>query len=745
MINKLFISIFSLIAVVLLISSVLSFGNYITNTNTASIISSLVNFFSSEDNISDCTMNNIDLQCPENANIGCYCNGGVLGLENRIWQGKISNQSMTYFEAQSYCSSLGDEWGIPSPEDLFSIYNYDVKYIYSDIQPINPSWFISSSSIFWTNYEYQSKPTFMLIGYNLINAVSDLSLSFPVICIKNHKNHDVYVTGKNLIVAGMEDLTILINGKYIKEGDLYKKDNVTIYYDGYNWRLTVGDANWLKGVDSGVVINNGMMWQKAQSDTELTWNEGNNYCNSLVVGEFDDWRLPSRIEVESICSAPELNGCANNYWADSGQEDYYMPSYNSWNSNAGGYAPATTRCIRENITTLFGEYYPIDTYQSGVITVSETDNPIVSSFPISITNFYFQESVPAMSEINEEEGTIVFRVPSDYYNFNLTPIIGFNRDLDMGESIIPSSGERQNFSSPIAYTITLADGRTKNYVVSVIKQEGLMGNESQVIDIAIKQAMYNVNIDETNKKITIGVSAAADMNNFVYIVRVSNGATLNTSSGYVTSNDGSSGYIEHQYMVYNQSTSTTYTITSEDGKSVTNYTVSLAYPPTVSLDVSNPVIYEKQTAKIIWTPIGAVSCEASGNDIGWINGSSPSATDGQHIWTTGQLDIDSINTPKIYTYGINCSNDAGNTSVFSKTIKVLPDIYTTERGSSRMSTIAMEAGVSGLNEFVLIKTDIRKIFENPKAHQVTCPTGYTLCIEDNNDDNGNYVLIGVKQ
>lgn len=53
---------------------------------------------------------------------------------------------------------------------------------------------------------------------------------------------------------------------------------------------------------AGVVIDNvtGLFWQREVVQTQVTWALAQKYCEALSLGGFDDWRLPSRIELVSL-------------------------------------------------------------------------------------------------------------------------------------------------------------------------------------------------------------------------------------------------------------------------------------------------------------------------------------------------------------------------------------------------------------------------------------------------------------
>jgi hypothetical protein len=44
----------------------------------------------------------------------------------------------------------------------------------------------------------------------------------------------------------------------------------------------------------------GLIWQRATPDTTYDWWEARTYCQELALGGFEDWRLPSRIELVSL-------------------------------------------------------------------------------------------------------------------------------------------------------------------------------------------------------------------------------------------------------------------------------------------------------------------------------------------------------------------------------------------------------------------------------------------------------------
>jgi hypothetical protein len=81
---------------------------------------------------------------------------------------------------------------------------------------------------------------------------------------------------------------------------------------------------------------------------------------------------------------------------------------------------------------------------------------------IAITGFYFTEPL-AVGAINQTANTITVTVPSNTNTASLRPTVYFR-----GMSVKPGSGAVNNFSGPVAYTVTGNSGQTRPYTVTVI-------------------------------------------------------------------------------------------------------------------------------------------------------------------------------------------------------------------------------------------------------------------------------------
>ncbi len=75
--------------------------------------------------------------------------------------------------------------------------------------------------------------------------------------------------------------------------------------------------------------------------------------------------------------------------------------------------------------------------------------------------------------INQTNGTISIVMPYGTDVSKLVPVISGNNITDM----TPGSGVMQNFSKPVTYTVTLADGTTKTYTVTVYVQSGTAADQ----------------------------------------------------------------------------------------------------------------------------------------------------------------------------------------------------------------------------------------------------------------------------
>jgi len=70
---------------------------------------------------------------------------------------------------------------------------------------------------------------------------------------------------------------------------------------------------------------NGLMWQVSRSEKLASGQEAQDYVNNLRLGNYSDWRIPTKDEYYSLCYVFELKRSGDcpielkgNYWMDEG-------------------------------------------------------------------------------------------------------------------------------------------------------------------------------------------------------------------------------------------------------------------------------------------------------------------------------------------------------------------------------------------------------------------------------------------
>jgi hypothetical protein len=111
--------------------------------------------------------------------------------------------------------------------------------------------------------------------------------------------------------------------------------------------------------------------------------------------------------------------------------------------------------------TLPGSASVVVKAESGRAQTYEVNFELALSTSKSITGFSFATPV-ATGVIDEETKTITVTVPYGTDVTNLSPLI-----MHTGASIAPASSTPQDFTDPVVYTVTAADGTTAQYTVTV--------------------------------------------------------------------------------------------------------------------------------------------------------------------------------------------------------------------------------------------------------------------------------------
>src|SRR6266704_106782 len=86
----------------------------------------------------------------------------------------------------------------------------------------------------------------------------------------------------------------------------------------------------------------GLMWQKDDDGEERNWHEANAYCDSLSLAGFNDWRLPTLREFESLKETAKPAGLkVNTFYNLKTNADYWTASPGP-QSNVAYIADGTT-------------------------------------------------------------------------------------------------------------------------------------------------------------------------------------------------------------------------------------------------------------------------------------------------------------------------------------------------------------------------------------------------------------------
>ncbi len=127
---------------------------------------------------------------------------------------------------------------------------------------------------------------------------------------------------------------------------------------------------------------------------------------------------------------------------------------------------------------------------------------------------------------------------------SLTPSIGVSE----GASVNPGSGISQDFSNAFTYTIMAEDGTSQQWTVEV-SVERILSSENDILSFSLPGEVSPASIDSENHSITIEVLGGTDVSALTPTIEVSEGATINPSSG----------------ETIDFSNTVSFTVTSEDG------------------------------------------------------------------------------------------------------------------------------------------------------------------------------------
>jgi hypothetical protein len=141
----------------------------------------------------------------------------------------------------------------------------------------------------------------------------------------------------------------------------------------------------------------------------------------------------------------------------------------------------------------------------------------------SITAFTFA-APPATGTIDESARAISVPLPFGTAVTALVPTIAVSE----GASVSPASGAAQNFTNPVTYTVTAADGSTQAYSVSV----AMAASPANLItSFSFASPAASGAIDEASRAISVSVPNGTTDLHIVPIIAVSPGASVAPASG----------------------------------------------------------------------------------------------------------------------------------------------------------------------------------------------------------------------
>ncbi|MDP2630749.1 MAG: S8 family serine peptidase, partial [Candidatus Uhrbacteria bacterium] len=227
-------------------------------------------------------------------------------------------------------------------------------------------------------------------------------------------------------------LTIVLNG--IDSGSGVLSGN-KVFGDGVAIETTLSDVNGNFLLDSGVVAS-GIIHPAAKIITALSFSDPvavgtideNNHTISVVV--------PFGTNVSALVPAIIKTG-ALIVPASGVQQDF---------SN-----PATYLVTAMNGST-----------QSYVVTVTVAANPAKALTSLTVQSGPGKPPISAQGVINEADHTVLVYVP---YNADVTSL--WVTIVHTGATVSPTPGSLQDFTGPITFTVTAADGSAQEYVVTV--------------------------------------------------------------------------------------------------------------------------------------------------------------------------------------------------------------------------------------------------------------------------------------
>ena len=95
-----------------------------------------------------------------------------------------------------------------------------------------------------------------------------------------------------------------------------------------NIKMTEETEEVIEGCGAGTVIYgyDDLCWQKNSKSAVKDWQTANSYCENLVLGDRDDWRLPTADELKSIIDESYEPAVNPKYFSNTEPSQYWSSS-----------------------------------------------------------------------------------------------------------------------------------------------------------------------------------------------------------------------------------------------------------------------------------------------------------------------------------------------------------------------------------------------------------------------------------
>jgi uncharacterized protein YjdB len=244
-----------------------------------------------------------------------------------------------------------------------------------------------------------------------------------------------------------------------------------------------------------------------------------------------------------------------------------------------GVTQATGLAAPDNIATVL---VTAENGRTQVYTVSFTV-ALNSAKAITAFSFTLSESEPegqvVEGIINEAAKTITVTVSHGTDVTALVPTI-----IHTGESISPGSGEARNFSAPVIYTVTAADGTTAEYTVTVYVAPSTETtlNEFKIGEFDVL-GLPNVMVEEGA---TLAVSDISDLRGITVRPQDDGAQLVVTINGTVPEGDLDGQKIEYSDVIV-------VTVTAADRESMAQYKVTVVPVKATGVNLNKAVLFLK--------------------------------------------------------------------------------------------------------------------------------------------------------